>query len=88
YMLRIVQGGLLALQIVHFYSACLWFIGHTDVTAYAQAQHWKGSSSHKTLCCNTIRYSGYTEQVGYLLYRALVITVMISFNLCHCLKCV
>ena len=51
YALRIAQKGLLALQIMHFLSAWLWFINHTHstgATVHAWAQCRKGSSSHST----------------------------------------
>ena len=45
------------------------------MTAHAQAQCWKGSSSHETAMPQSVavlHYSGYRARAGYVLYRALV----------------
>ena len=50
-------------------------LAQADATAHAQAQCWKGSSSHETAAaerCNTIYATVATERAGYVLYRALV----------------
>ena len=51
---------------------------YADAIAHAQAQCWKGSSSHKTALLQSMEGAEYyatvaTEHMGYVLYRALVL---------------
>ena len=73
------------LQIVHFCSACLWFINHTHLLAciivllmqlrMLKLCVGKGHQVMKLLCIRVLQYYATvaTERAGYVLYIALVI---------------
>ena len=52
--------------------------------AHAQAQHWKGSSSHRTALLQSMEGAEYyatvaTKRAGYVLYRALVSKLLSTY---------
>ena len=91
YVLRIAQKGLLVLQVMQFlFSMPVVYRPHPLywhgmlMQLHAQAQCWKGLSSHKTaLPQRVLEYYATvaTERAGYVLYRALVTSVTEIYHL-------